>query len=94
MPTMRRSLPCLLLLLLPLAAAHASNVLAEKPHTDCTYGDAADADSSPTRPPAAMHAPASTGKPASTTTGGGSDSDLVPRMRMPKWHSFLPGMFR
>ncbi|MBB5878356.1 hypothetical protein FHR66_003901 [Xanthomonas sp. F4] len=89
---MRRSLPCLLLLLLPLAAAHASNVLAEKPHTDCAYGDTPDADSAPTRAPA-THAPSST-KPASTTTGGGSDSDLVPRMRMPKWHSFLPGMFR
>lgn len=30
-----------------------------------------------------------------TTQGGGNDGELVvPRMRMPRWHSFLPGMFR
>lgn len=30
-------------------------------------------------------------KPAATTHGGGADFDDV---RPPRWHSFLPGMFR
>jgi hypothetical protein len=39
-------------------------------------------------------APAHQATPA-TTHGGGGDGELVlPRMRMPRWHSFLPGMFR
>jgi hypothetical protein len=29
-----------------------------------------------------------------TSTGGGGDDDVLPRLRAPKWHSFLPGMFR
>lgn len=31
-----------------------------------------------------------------TTRGGGSDGDdlPIPRLRAPRWHSFLPGMFR
>ncbi len=36
--------------------------------------------------------------PAPTTRGGGDDGDasapVLPRPRGPKWHSFLPGMFR
>ncbi len=36
-------------------------------------------------------------KPAATVRnsgGGGGDDDALPRVRAPKWHSFLPGMFR
>ncbi|MEP6908149.1 MAG: hypothetical protein ABI858_09245 [Pseudoxanthomonas sp.] len=38
-------------------------------------------------------------KPASSvhtsgSGGGGGDDDALPRARAPKWHSFLPGMFR
>lgn len=29
-----------------------------------------------------------------TSQGGGGDDDAVMRMRVPKWNSFLPGMFR
>lgn len=32
--------------------------------------------------------------PATGQGGGGSDEDAVLRMRVPKWNSFLPGMFR
>lgn len=32
--------------------------------------------------------------PATSQGGGGSDEDAVLRMRVPKWNSFLPGMFR
>ncbi|WLA12191.1 hypothetical protein MO327_18940 [Xanthomonas translucens] len=84
---MRRFLPCLILLLLPLAAAQASEALASKQRNDCVYTDATDADAVQTRPSSAAAKPAA-------PSGGGNDSDLVPRLRMPKWHSFLPGMFR
>ncbi|MDR6675362.1 hypothetical protein [Xanthomonas sp. 1678] len=91
---MRRFLPCLILLLLPLAAAHASDALASKQRNDCVYTDATDTDAAQARP-APAHPPASA-KPGAAPSGGGGggDSDLVPRLRMPKWHSFLPGMFR
>ena len=26
--------------------------------------------------------------------GGGSDEEVIPRLRAPKWHRLLPGMFR
>ena len=31
---------------------------------------------------------------ATSTGGGGSDDDVLQRIRAPKWHSYLPGMFR
>ncbi|QDI05339.1 hypothetical protein E4A48_18140 [Xanthomonas cerealis pv. cerealis] len=93
MPTMRRFLPCLILLLLPLAAAQASEALASKQRNDCVYTDATDADAVQARPASTARPASAAAKPAAPS-GGGSDSDLVPRLRMPKWHSFLPGMFR
>ncbi|WP_369934935.1 hypothetical protein [Xanthomonas tesorieronis] len=90
---MRRSLPCLILLLLPLAAVHASEALVSKQRNDCVYADSTDADAAQARPASTARPPAAAAKPAAPS-GGGSDSDLVPRLRMPKWHSFLPGMFR
>lgn len=92
---MRRFLPCLILLLLPLAAAYATEALANRQRNECVCADATDADPAQAHPASTAHAPASTAKPAVPGgSGGGSDSDLVPRLRMPKWHSFLPGMFR
>lgn len=29
-----------------------------------------------------------------TARGGGGDSEGSPRLQAPRWHSFLPGMFR
>ncbi|KTF41293.1 hypothetical protein ISN34_02960 [Xanthomonas translucens pv. translucens] len=93
MPTMRRFLPCLILLLLPLAAAQASEAPASKQRNDCVYTDATDADAVQARPASTARPSSAAAKPAAPS-GGGNDSDLVPRLRMPKWHSFLPGMFR
>ena len=87
---MRRFLLCLILLLLPLAAAQASEALASKQRNDCVYTDT---DAAQTRPATATRPPAAA-KSATAPSGGGSDSDLVPRLRIPKWHSLLPGMFR
>ena len=32
--------------------------------------------------------------PAPQQAGGGSDEEIIPRLRAPKWHRLLPGMFR
>lgn len=34
------------------------------------------------------------GTTPATSQGGGGDDESVLRMRVPKWNSFLPGMFR
>ncbi|WP_115051177.1 hypothetical protein [Xanthomonas arboricola] len=91
---MRRITVCLLLLLAPLAAL-ASDQLADGDHESCVSSNSAARGRTPNADPAApARAPAH--KPAPATGGGGGDGDgLFPRMRtMPRWHSFLPGMFR
>jgi hypothetical protein len=55
------------------------------------------AESERTAPAAAPAARAPAVKPSAasgTSSGGGGDDDVLPRLRAPKWHSFLPGMFR
>jgi len=44
--------------------------------------------------PAAAHNYVHPATPATSQGGGGGDEDAVMRMRVPKWNSFLPGMFR
>ena len=94
---MRRVAPCLILLLAPsLAWAMASGGYADPDRGTCidppqpvVHDGAVDTDTASS---------ASTGTlrtPSSTTQGGGNDSELIaPRTHMPRWHSFLPGMFR
>lgn len=90
---MRRLTVCLLMLLAPLAAL-ASDQLVDGDHDSCISTNSAACG----RTPAPEAAPARTSphKATPATGGGGSDGDsLFPRMRtMPRWHSFLPGMFR
>lgn len=38
--------------------------------------------------------PVPAGKSKSTTPAGGSDESDAPRLQSPRWHRFLPGMFR
>jgi len=89
-----RRYACLLLLLSP-ALAWASSGVAEADHGTCvTPGSAAHG---PTPEPATAPPSHSPGhRPTSVMpSGGGDDGDILPpRGRMPKWHSFLPGMFR
>ncbi len=86
---MRRITVCLFLLLAPLAAL-ASDQLIDGDHDSCISTNSA------ARAPEAAPARNSPHKATPATGGGGSDGDsLFPRMRtMPRWHSFLPGMFR
>ncbi len=91
---MRPLAHCLILLMAPLAA-HASDALASYGPGGCVYSAAESERTTQTTAPAAP-AP-TTVKPSATapgSTGGGGDDDVLPRLRAPKWHSFLPGMFR
>lgn len=92
---MRRLTVCLLLLLAPLAAL-ASDQLTDGDHDSCVSSNSAARGRTPNGEPAAPARMPPQHKPAPATGGGGSDGDgLFPRMRtMPRWHSFLPGMFR
>nr|WP_187128024.1 hypothetical protein [Xanthomonas massiliensis] len=91
---MHRHVCRLLFLLLPVFGARASDVPALS--HGCTYGadTAHDPDAaSATIPGASRTAPRAIAP--GVTTGGGSDGEsLLPRSRLPRWHSFLPGMFR
>ncbi|MFC7520315.1 hypothetical protein ACFQS6_09240 [Xanthomonas populi] len=91
---MRRITVCLLLLLAPLAAL-AADQLRDGDHESCVSANSAARGRTPNGE-AAAPARSNAHKPAPATGGGGSDGDsLFPRMRMmPRWHSFLPGMFR
>lgn len=94
---MRRIAQCLVLLLAPVAA-HAADAFDSPDRGDCSYtpGEvervatpAAAVNLANATPPATKHVQA-----ISPAAGGGSDDDLIPRLRAPKWHRLLPGMFR
>ncbi|MCC7633063.1 hypothetical protein [Stenotrophomonas rhizophila] len=92
---MRPFAPCLILLMAPMAA-HASDALTSSGRGGCVYSPTDNERTPPASAAPAARAPA-TAKPAAsggTSSGGGGDDDVLPRLRAPKWHSFLPGMFR
>jgi len=94
MSTMRCFAHCLVLLMAP-ALANASAALASDGRGDCVYSSG-EAERSPTARTSAAAVP-SAAKPAAsqaTSSGGGGDDDVLQRLRAPRWHSFLPGMFR
>ena len=90
---MRPFAHCLLLLMAPLAA-HASDALTTAGRGACVYSPSESERSAPAS--ASASAAPATVKPSagSGTSTGGGDEDVLPRLRAPKWHSFLPGMFR
>jgi len=89
-----RRFACLFLLLSP-ALAWASTGASEPDHGSCvTPSSAAHGPAPDPAQIAPSHSPGH--RPSSAIpSGGGDDGELLPpRGRMPKWHSFLPGMFR
>jgi len=99
MLTMRHLAHCLILLLAPVAA-QASDALGGAGQGGCSY---APSEVERVAVPAASvniatTAPAATTPPAKAkatqSAGGGSDDDILPRLRAPRWHRMLPGMFR
>ena len=91
---MRRYAHCLILLTMPFAASATAAL--DDSRGACVYsaGDAASQRAPSAAPTSAAAKPAPVRPAASTTTGGGGDDDELPRIRAPKWHSYLPGMFR
>lgn len=96
---MRRFAHCLILLMAPCQAAWADDAFSQSQRGACVYSDA-----SPGKPAAPSRsttheANSSAAAPRANRSGeasggGGSEEDLMQRMRAPRWHSFLPGMFR
>lgn len=88
---MRRIAVCLLILASASVAARESKLsdadgggcVTTRPHSAATRA--------PDRDPASMAVPVKKTKPAAGTTGGGGDDVRLPS---PRWHRFLPGMFR
>lgn len=95
---MRRFAHCLILLLSPCAVALADDTFSQSQRGACVYADSKEAGAAapitartPARSAAAAPRPQ---RSSENSGGGGSDEDLMQRMRAPRWHSFLPGMFR
>lgn len=96
---MRRFAHCLILLLAPCSLAWAEDGFDKSQRGACVY-------SSDSQRPAASRTPSEASastlprapRPVVETGagngGGGTEEDLMQRMRAPRWHSFLPGMFR
>ncbi len=96
---MRHLAHCLILLLAPVAA-QASDALGGAGQSACSYAPAeVERVAAPAAAVGIANAPPATPAPAKTASpraaaGGGSDEDLLPRLRAPRWHRLLPGMFR
>jgi len=80
-----------LVLLLLCAATPA---LASQPGGTLTPLTTTDGDPDATAPNAAGAAGEKSKTLLSPSTGGGDDDATLPRVRGPKWHRLLPGMFR
>jgi hypothetical protein len=94
---MRRFAHCLILLMAPSAAVWADDAFTQSHRGACVYADnSTSATAAPVTPRAPARPAVSNRAPraAETGGGGGSEDDLMQRMRAPRWHSFLPGMFR
>ncbi|WMJ71331.1 hypothetical protein [Stenotrophomonas sp. 24(2023)] len=91
---MRRYAHCLVLLMVPYAAS-ATDALSDA-RGPCVYspGDAASQRQGNATTTASAAAPVKPATTTATSAGGGGDDDVLQRIRAPKWHSFLPGMFR
>lgn len=99
--TMRRFAPGLLLLLAPCSVAWAEETFDRSQRGACVYSEDTPRQAGPRPAGTTAALPATPGparvvRPAldSGTGGGGGEDDLMQRMRAPRWHSFLPGMFR
>lgn len=91
---MRYLAHCLILLMAPVAA-NASDALSGTARGGCSYAPS-EVERVATPAAAVTLANSASTVPAKqpTTQNGGGDDELLPRMRAPKWHRFLPGMFR
>lgn len=96
---MRRFAHCLILLMAPCQVAWADDAFSQSQRGACVYSDASSSKPAAPARPTAHEASSSAAAPRANRSGeasggGGSEDDLMQRMRAPRWHSFLPGMFR
>lgn len=92
---MRRYAHCLILLTMPFAASATAALDDSRGACVSSNGDAASQRAPTASTTTAKPAPARPAASSATSTGGGgSDEDMPLRLRAPKWHSYLPGMFR
>lgn len=89
MPT--KLLLCLLLIGFSLPAVARGDLAMSATEGNCAAAQDADADADATRSTEKRVVPPP-GKAKPTTRRGGSDAEAA--TRAPRWHSFLPGMFR
>jgi hypothetical protein len=90
---MRRTVVCLLIALASAGVAAREAKLSDADGSCPTRTQTA-ATRAPDRDPASMALPVKKAKPApapAASTGGGGDDVRLPS---PRWHRFLPGMFR
>ena len=98
---MRRFAHCQILLLAPSSVVWADDAFNLSQRGACVYTDsAAIGVGTRARNPRSEPAPVQSARSSAArhgnvgSGGGGSEEDLMQRMRAPRWHSFLPGMFR
>jgi hypothetical protein len=87
---MRRIAVCLLIALASASVAARESRLSDADGS-CPSRTQTAATRSPDRDPSSIAMPVKKAKPAVPGTGGGGDDVRLPS---PRWHRFLPGMFR
>ena len=89
---MRRIAVCLLIALTSSSVAARESKLSDADGGGCPMRTQTAVTRAPDRDPASMALPVRKSKPApAVNTGGGGDDVRLPS---PRWHRFLPGMFR
>jgi hypothetical protein len=88
---MRRIAVCLLIALASASVAARESKLSDADGGSCPTRTQTAATRSPDRDPSSMAMPVKKAKSSLPSSGGGGE-DV--RLQSPRWHRFLPGMFR
>jgi hypothetical protein len=89
---MRRIAVCLLIALTSASVAARESKLSDADGGSCPTRTQTAVTRAPDRDPASMALPVKKAKAAMPTNSGGGGDDV--RLPSPRWHRFLPGMFR
>jgi hypothetical protein len=89
---MRRIVVCLLIAFASASVVARESKLSDADGGSCSSHSQTAAASRPARDAVVAPAPANKTKASSVRVGGGVDAGN--RMQSPRWHRFLPGMFR
>ena len=89
---MRRIAVCLLIILSSASVAARESKLSDADGGSCPTRTQTAATRSPDRDPSSKALPVKKTKPSLPSSSGGGGDDV--RLQSPRWHRFLPGMFR